>query len=51
MEHQQRTQVLSDETLATKEGWISGNSDFHYNEHIKMFQTWLAGRLPDEATL
>ncbi|HEY7342668.1 MAG TPA: ClbS/DfsB family four-helix bundle protein [Ktedonobacterales bacterium] len=37
-------ETLPDETLAAKEGWISGNSDYHYNEHIAMFQAWLAGR-------
>lgn len=35
--------TLPDETLAAKEGWISGNSDFHYfhyNEHIEMLQAY-----------
>ncbi|MGE5333176.1 MAG: ClbS/DfsB family four-helix bundle protein [Nitrososphaerota archaeon] len=35
---------VSDETLAKREGWISGNSDYHYNEHMAMFRAWLAGQ-------
>lgn len=45
---QQLIETIPDETLAAKEGWISGNSDYHYNEHIAMFQAWLA-RQPTEA--
>lgn len=37
-------ETLSDETLAQREGWISGNSDYHYNEHMGMFRAWLAGQ-------
>lgn len=45
---QQLIATLPDETLAQREGWISGNSDYHYNEHIGMFQAWLAGQSPTE---
>ena len=41
-------ETLPDETLATREGWISGNSDYHYNEHIEMLQAWLAGQRKGE---
>jgi len=41
---QQLIETLPDEALAAKEGWISGNSDYHYNEHIAMFQAWLERR-------
>lgn len=39
---QRLIETLPDETLAKREGWISGNSDYHYNEHMAMFQAWLA---------
>jgi|SRR5690242_13213116 len=45
---QQLIETLPDETLAAKEGWISGNSDYHYNEHLEMFQVWLAGQSEGE---
>ncbi|HEX5441577.1 MAG TPA: maleylpyruvate isomerase N-terminal domain-containing protein [Ktedonobacterales bacterium] len=45
---QQLIETLPDETLAAKEGWISGNSDYHYNEHIAMFQAWLASQQAGE---
>jgi hypothetical protein len=32
--------TLPDETLAAKESWISGNSDYHYNERIEMLQAY-----------
>jgi len=39
-EMQRLIATLPDETLAAKESWISGNSDFHYNEHIEMLQAY-----------
>lgn len=45
---QQLIETLPDETLAAKEGWISGNSDYHYNEHIEMLQAWLSGQRKGE---
>lgn len=41
---QQLIATLPGETLAQKEGWISGNSDYHYNEHLGMFRAWLDGQ-------
>jgi uncharacterized damage-inducible protein DinB len=41
-------ETLPEETLAKREGWISGNSDYHYNEHIAMFQAWLLGHPASE---
>lgn len=38
--------AVPDETFAKREGWISGNSDYHYEEHIGMFQAWLASQSP-----
>lgn len=37
-------ETLPDETLGQREGWISGNSDYHYNEHLAMLRAWLAGQ-------
>lgn len=44
---QRLIETISDETLAKREGWISGNSDYHYNEHIAMFRAWLASQQPE----
>lgn len=41
---QQLIASVPDETLAKREGWISGNSDYHYNEHMAMFRAWLANQ-------
>ncbi|MFI5272637.1 MAG: DinB family protein [Ktedonobacterales bacterium] len=39
--------TLPDDTLAQHYVWISGNADWHYGEHARMFEAWRAGMSGD----
>lgn len=34
--------TVSEESLASRYGWMSGNADSHYAEHAAMFEVWRA---------
>ncbi|WIG59719.1 MAG: hypothetical protein OJF49_002466 [Ktedonobacterales bacterium] len=41
--YQQMLQLIAttpDDIFIARHDWISGNSDYHYDEHLRMFQAW-----------